>query len=214
MSCCNGQCAGIENMFDDKTAKKDLKGYRKNGPSKSTQLLIDSVSENGADGMTLLDIGGGIGAIQHAMLKKGVSSVESVDGSSAYLAAAEMETRRQELPEVVTYRHGNFVEIASELESADIVTMDKVICCFDDMTGLVSASVGLAKKYYAVIFPIDNWLMNIIWGIVNFIFRFVKGDFNVFLHPTEEIEEIIFQKGFSRKSYARKGMWQIIVYAQ
>ena len=66
MGCC--QCQGIESMFDKKAAKRELKRYLKKGPSKTTIMLLDAVNKVGVQGLTFLDIGGGIGAIQHALL--------------------------------------------------------------------------------------------------------------------------------------------------
>jgi len=213
MGCC-GQCVGIENLFDDKTAKKDLKYYHKKGPLKGTKMLIDEVSREGVEGMRLLDIGGGVGVIQHELVKKGVAAVDSVDGASSYLAAAQREARRQGLPEIVSYRHGNFVAIAPELEPADIVTLDRVICCFDDMPALVSASSDLANKIYAVVFPIDNWIIINAMRVANLFLKIIRHQYRMFVHPTEKIEEIILGKGLKRKFYQRVGMWQVVVYTR
>ena len=66
-----GQCQGMETFFDNKTAVGDLKAYRKKGPSKTTRMLIDALKAQGVEDMTLLDIGGGVGAIQHELLNSG-----------------------------------------------------------------------------------------------------------------------------------------------
>ena len=61
------QCRGIEQFFDQKEASRELKGYREKGPAKSTQMLIDAIEADGIEDKTLLDIGGGVGAIQHEL---------------------------------------------------------------------------------------------------------------------------------------------------
>ena len=63
----NCQCIGIERFFDVKQAKKDLKKYRKNGAQKATKTLINAISSHNINSFSLLDIGGGIGAIQHEL---------------------------------------------------------------------------------------------------------------------------------------------------
>ena len=67
MSCC--QCQGIETQFDRKSVAKDLEHYRKKGPNKTTNMLIEALKAEGIEEMVLLDIGGGVGAIQHELLK-------------------------------------------------------------------------------------------------------------------------------------------------
>jgi len=91
MSCCR-QCEGLENVFDDGTAKSDLESYRREGPAKTTRLLLDHLRGAGVDGLTLLDIGGGVGAI---LVASGVRATVDVDASRAYLAAARSEAARR-----------------------------------------------------------------------------------------------------------------------
>ena len=64
MSC--PQCQGLESLFDKGVAAGDLDNYRRKGPSRQTRLLLDAIREVGVKGLTLLDIGGGVGAIQPA----------------------------------------------------------------------------------------------------------------------------------------------------
>ena len=66
MDCC--QCQGIEIKFDQKYVNKKLEKYRKDGPKKTTVQLIDALQAEGIQGMTLLDIGGGLGDIQHELI--------------------------------------------------------------------------------------------------------------------------------------------------
>ena len=58
------QCQGLETFFDTKIASRELKRYHKRGPRKTTRLLIDALCGHDIQGGVLLDIGGGIGAIQ------------------------------------------------------------------------------------------------------------------------------------------------------
>ena len=114
MGCC--QCQGIESMFDKKAAKRELKRYLKKGPSKTTIMLLDAVNKVGVQGLTFLDIGGGIGAIQHALLKWGALNGISIEASSAYIDLLKDEI---DLTEKVVFKHGDFTTIASDLDSAD-----------------------------------------------------------------------------------------------
>src|SRR5438270_335838 len=88
------QCQGIEVQFNRREAAKKLADYRKNGPADTTRILIAALKEAGVAGRTLLDIGGGIGAIEMELLKAGARSAVSVDASSAYIDAAQEEARR------------------------------------------------------------------------------------------------------------------------
>ena len=81
--------------YDEKVAAADLRRYRKNGPRPWTRTLIEAIKAEGVAGATLLDIGGGIGVIQHELLDSGAARATSVEASSAYLSAARSESDRR-----------------------------------------------------------------------------------------------------------------------
>ena len=116
------QCRGIEDFFDQKVAVREVRDYRKRGPRASTRLLLDALGAQGVEGVTLLDIGGGVGILQHELLKAGAAGATSVDASSAYLGVAKQEAERLGLAERVTYHHGDFVTLVPSLTEADVVS--------------------------------------------------------------------------------------------
>jgi len=61
-------------LYDERRAAADLKRYRENGPRPWTAALIESLKAEGVAGATLLDIGGGIGVIDHELLAAGAAS--------------------------------------------------------------------------------------------------------------------------------------------
>ena len=82
-------------FYDEKLAASQLRKYREKGPIASTRALIEALKAEGVEGKTLLDIGGGIGALQHDLLDAGVTHATSVDASAPYLAAAGEEGQRR-----------------------------------------------------------------------------------------------------------------------
>jgi len=212
MTCPN--CRDVEKTFDDGTAQRNLKDYRTKGPGKTTRLLLEALKSADIQGLTLLDIGGGVGVIQHELLKEGATSVIAVDASPAYLQVAQQVAARQGHKEHITYHHGDFVELAPQLPQADIVTLEKVICCYPDMEALVSLSSSRAGKFYGVVFPRDTWWMRIGGHLINLSFRLQRSAFRFFVHPTKEIEAVVRTQGFQRRFYRTTFMWQVIVYAR
>ena len=212
MGCC--QCQGIENMFDKKAANRQLKRYLKKGPSKTTSMLLDAINKKGVQGLNFLDIGGGIGAIQYDLIKAGASNGTSIEASSAFIEAVKEETLQNDLVERVSFKHGDFTTMASDVDSADIVTLDKVICCYDDMSELVGLSSKLARKIYAVIYPRDVWWTKLALLMVNFYPRIKGSSFRVFIHPTKKVEEIIFGNGLKRNYYATTLFWQVAIFTR
>lgn len=214
MSVCN-QCQAIPDFFDDKMARKDLKAYRKKGASKGTRLLLDALTARGVEALTLLDIGGGVGAIQHELLGAGVREAISVDASDAYIATARQESERQGHAGKVTYHSGNFVDMADEIAEAGIVTLDRVICCYPDMESLVDLSSGRAATYYGIIYPRDTWWVKVGFTMLNSVLTVSRNAFRVFVHSSKRVDAVVRTKGFEQVFYARAGVvWQVVLYAR
>jgi SAM-dependent methyltransferase len=212
MGCC--QCQGIENMFDKKAAKRALKQYLKKGPSKTTDMLLKAIHKKGVRGMGFLDIGGGIGAIQYDLIKAGASSGISIEASSAYIDLVKDQIRKNNLAETIDFKHGDFTTIAPYVDPAEIVTLDKVICCYDDMSELVKLSSKLSRKIYAIIYPRDVWWTKLALPFINFYPLIRRSPFRVFIHPTKKVEEIIIKNGFKRDYYAKTLFWQIAIFTK
>ncbi len=208
------QCQGIETVFNKKHVVNELSRYREKGPKKSTRMLIDALKAEGIQGRTLLDIGGGIGAIQHELLKAGVKKTLTVEASAASIEAAQEEARRQGHADQMSYHYGNFVDLAADIPPADIVTLDRVICCYHDMPGLVGQSAAHAVQLYGVVYPRDTWWMKIGFAAQNFFLRLLRQPFRAFVHPTQEVEAVLSQHGLQRRFYARTFIWQVVVYAR
>ncbi len=210
MNCC--QCQGLEELFSEEYVAREIANYRSHGPDKTTRMLIDMLKKQDMKELTLLDIGGGVGAIQHAMLQAGVQGATDIEASAAYLAAAKAESERRGFAERTNYQHGNFVDLAEHLENADIVTLDRVICCYPDMEKMVGLSVARANKLYGLVYPRDVWWMKIGVRIANFFFRLQRNPYRAFIHPSEAVESIIIRRGFKRSSYKRTLAWQVVLY--
>ncbi len=212
MNCC--QLQGIEELFNDQLANKELSRLRAKGPSKTTRLLTKALEEKDIHGLTLLDIGGGVGAVQYELLEAGCQSAMDVDASKAYLHAAQDEAQRRGLADRVSYQHGNFVDLAPRIAEADIVTLDRVICCFDDMEKLVSLSAEHARHLYGLVFPRDTWWFRIGMKVLNFFMRLRHSSYRGFAHSTRAVEALVQGQGLKRSYYNHTLFWQVLIYSR
>ena len=208
------QCRGIEQFFDEDEANSELKKYRKKGPAKTTQMLIDAIIAEGVDGRSLMDIGGGVGAVQHELLKAGAKSVVGVDASSAYVKVAEEEAERQGHEDRVSYHLGDFIDIVPNLEQVDVVTLDRVVCCYHDVEKLVTLSSERAAKLYGLVYPRDNWVSRSIIRLINLTFRLRRHPFRLYIHPTATIDELLRRNGLKQRFLGKTLVWQVVVYGR
>ena len=212
MNCCSNEA--IEKQFDKDRVANRVNQYHSKGISKETRILVDSLKSIGIDGYSLLDIGCGFGAIGIKLLESGVAKVENIEASLSYLEAAKTETKKRNFIDRTSFTHGNFIEIAENVAAADIVTLDKVICCYDELEPFVKSSCEKTVKYYGVIYPRDNWWVKAAIGFEN-LMRKIKGNtFRVFVYPTEKVDSLIKEHGL-RKVFSKAMMvWQIVIYSR
>ena len=208
------QCEGIEREFSAKDAENEVEAYRSEGPNETTQILIDALTAEGLDGVTLLDIGGGVGAIQHAVLSAGGASATAVEASTAFATAAEDEAGELGWADRIVVRHGDFVELADDVPPHDVVTLDRVICCYDDVDSLVRLSAARAQKLYGLVYPRDVWWNKIGFGLGNVFFWFGRSAFRAFIHSDSRVQAALDKAGLKRVFYDKTFIWQIAVYSK
>jgi predicted TPR repeat methyltransferase len=199
-------------IFDRRNADEDLARYRERGPDRTTALLLDMVRAAGVRGGTLLDIGGGIGVIDHELVRDGVGHATLVDASAPSLAAARDEARRRGQIDRLEFVDGDFVSRASSLDMADIVTLDRVICCYPDVTSLVRESASRARAMYALVLPRDRWLVRLGARLENLWFRLRGLGYRAYAHPNSLVDSLVSAQGLSVRSEARTFFWRIVLY--
>ncbi|TLN09507.1 class I SAM-dependent methyltransferase [bacterium] len=211
---CSCQCQGIEELFDERSVAKDVEGYRRNGPDSTTRWLINALSAAGVQGLSLLDIGGGVGAIQNELLAAGVQSASYVEASTCYLQAAREEAQRRGLAQRVTFWHGNFAELAPQLAPAGVVTLDRVICCYDDWEKLLRAAAEHAESYLGLVYPRDTWWTHAEAAAENIAYRLMHSHFHFYIHPARDVDALLRQQGLRRSFFRQNWYWQVAVYAR
>ena len=159
--------------------------------------------------MTLLEVGGGIGAIQLELLKAGLARAVSVEMTPTYEESASELLREAGLEDRVVRRVMDFVDAGPEIEAADIVVMNRVICCYQDLPRLAGAAADHAKGILVMSFPKERWWTRIFAWMINFGMAATRREFRFFLHPMGEIFAISRRHGLE-PSVVQPGLfWQI-----
>jgi magnesium-protoporphyrin O-methyltransferase len=106
-----------------------------------------------------------------------------------------------------------FVDIATspeEIESADVVVLHRVVCCYPDYERLLSAAASHAKRLLAFSHPPRNLFSRMIVSGENLLHRLRGGDFRAFVHPPEAMIATAEAQGMS-VSYQHRGLsWNIV----
>lgn len=205
-------CEITDHAFSEAEAKAELKSYRKRGPAEQTKLILNAIRSLKLKNAELLDIGGGIGVIHHELLDDVAEKAIHVDASSAYLKQAKEETTRRGHKEQVNFIYADFTEVASDLPKADIVTLDRVVCCYPDFRRLLKAAAEHSRRALAFTYPRETWYMRFGLKVINFFQGLRKDPFRVFLHPIAEMDALLKAEGFERVTLRRLFVWEMALY--
>jgi SAM-dependent methyltransferase len=200
--------------FDAENARGDLLEYRANGAEGATRRLLDALVREGISGASLLDIGGGVGIVELELLEAGVANAVDVDASGPYLAVAESEAVVRGFGDRTAYRHGDFVAIADEITPADVVTLDRVICCYHDVRSLVSRSASHARRLYGLVYPVDRWWTRSGVWVMNLVTRLQRSDYRAYVHSATLVDRLIREAGLELRYHHAGKVWQTAVYAR
>ncbi len=213
MNCCP-HCQSADKYFNQRIAVKELAQYRRHGPGGTTRRLLDALRSAGVTGLTLLDIGGGVGVIQHELSAAGVTAITSVDASRAYLATARQVAEERGYAATARYLHGDFVALADQIDTADIVTLDRVVCCYPDMEALVGAAAHRARRLLGLVYPRDVWWTKLGIRLINYFPRLRGEAFLSYIHPTAAVEGIITANALHKIDHRDGLIWQVAVFAR
>jgi 2-polyprenyl-3-methyl-5-hydroxy-6-metoxy-1,4-benzoquinol methylase len=211
MSC--NCCDVTDGAFGEKDAENAIRDYRRRGPSAQTRVMLGAIREVGLKGVTLLDIGGGAGVIHHELLRDVAISATHVDASSAYLRAARQEALRVGHADRLEFIHADFSEVAASLPAADIVTLDRVVCCYPDYRSLLTPAASHARRILALSYPRAVWYVRFSMILINLLQRLRRDPFRVFLHPPLAMDDLLRARGLRRRYLKRLWVWEIALYS-
>ncbi|MEO8510694.1 MAG: methyltransferase domain-containing protein [Chloroflexota bacterium] len=199
-------------IFNDRAARDELRAYRRDGPQGTTRRLIDALVAEGVKGAAVLDVGAGVGVVGFELLDAGASSLTDIDASHAYLDAARSEAERRGLEDRATFHFGDFVGLAPSIDLADVVALDRVVCCYGDARALAAAAVDRSQRVIGLVYPIDRWWIRLGIRVANLALRVGRQSYRGYVHPVRVVDGAIRSGGFERVFLKRGWIWQVVVY--
>ena len=211
MVCCTGYCAA-EAQFNHKVAERDLRRYRRRGADATTRLLLAELRRRPLEGRHLLDVGGGIGVISGELSDARVASAVTVEASPAYLEVAQREVRPKYGSRPTQFVLGDFAVIAGTLPDADVVTLDRVVCCYPDPEALLGAAAAKTRQVLAFTYPRDRWYVRTMFAFGNFWLRLTGKKFRAFVHGPEQMAAVLEAAGLVRATRRKTLVWMLDLY--
>ena len=152
------------------------------------------------------------GALTFELLERGLTDAVGVDLSSAHIAVAAAEAARRGRTDAVRFVQGDFVGSADQFPPADIVTLDRVVCCYPEYERLLDESARHAVRCFALSYPRDIWYVRAWVGLQNCARQLRRNPFRTFVHSASAVEHVIRRAGFELVSRRCTRTWCADVY--
>ena len=198
-------------MFSPRAARRTLKRYRAKGLDSLERGMLDVVSSGGLEGAKVLEIGGGIGAIQAELLDAGAERGEVVEIVAAYEPYARELAREKGIEERTSFRVEDVLEHPDDVESADVVVLNRVVCCSPDGVRLAAVAAGLSTRTLALSFPRDRFLIRAGIRGMNAFLRMMRRSFRVFVHPRAALVAAAEAEGLALVGDGGNFAWEFVV---
>jgi 2-polyprenyl-3-methyl-5-hydroxy-6-metoxy-1,4-benzoquinol methylase len=206
--CCHPAYAAV---FNEKYARGDAKRYRKRGLDPQSRQIVAFLTDRPLEGSSVLEVGGGIGAIQLELLKAGAEHATSVELSPQYEAVAAELLAEANLSDRADRRIGDFTEMNGDLPVADAVVMNKVVCCYPDMPALVNAAAAHARNRIVLVMPREFWFYRLGIRLANLYLRLRRNAFRGFIHSRQALLDIAAARGFTLADEHAGRLWDVIL---
>ena len=205
--CCSPK--GYRWVFSERSARAEARKYRRRGLDGTSRRIVDFLKARGVDGQTVLEVGGGIGAIQIELLKAGAARAVSVELTPTYEDVAAGLLSDAGLTDRVERRVMDFAQASSQVDGADVVIMNRVICCYPDMPRLAGAAADHARQMLVMSYPTGAWWMRVALGLGNFVLWLLRREFHVFVHPPKEIIATATRRGLEPVLDQQGALWTV-----
>lgn len=210
--CVHPADTGPTGKFFSKRSCSYARSFSKGKIERIQRYLIGEIQKESLRGKTLLDIGCGVGTLHLTLLQQGAVSAVGIDMSEQMLSHARSFAQKFGVESQVSYRPGDFMAIADSVDSADITMLDKVICCYEDLEGLINASADKTKFLYAVTFPANNLLTKLIFKAEIAIAKLFRTGFRPYWHTWSRVPQLLAQRGFVPVSSTSQLTWQAALF--
>jgi magnesium-protoporphyrin O-methyltransferase len=197
-------------VFRPATARQSLETYRKKGLGDLSRRMVAAAIAGGVGGARVLEIGGGIGAIQSELLEAGAERGEIVELVASYEEHAYELAREKGLDGRVSYRVADILEAPDAVEPADVVVMNRVVCCSPDGIDLAAAAARLTRRTLVLSFPRD-----VVWArsavrLLNAGLWLMRRSFRTFVHPTASLLAAAEGEGLRVVERGNDAFWEFV----
>jgi methyltransferase family protein len=207
-NCCHVP-RGYDKLFGKRAARHEARRYRRKGLGDNEKRIVGFLRSRGVEGISVLEIGGGVGTLQIELLKAGADRAVNVELSPYWEEEARGLVREAGLEDRWEYRVDNVAADGKEVGPADAVVMHRVVCCDPDPDALVGAAAERARRYLVMTYPRERLASRMFVGLVNLVARLLRWEHRSYVHPVAEILAAAERRGLRPVHDHRGFIWQL-----
>jgi SAM-dependent methyltransferase len=194
-------------LFSRKSAARDARRFRRRGLTGTARALVELAGE--VSGATVLDVGGGIGAIELVLLAAGAERATNVEISGGYEEHATALLAERGLADRVDRRVADFVTEGAAVEPHDLVVLHRVVCCYPDVDALMTAAADHALTRLVLTYPQERLPIRLGLRVINLWLRVSGCGFRTYVHPVARILGAAEARGLRLERRERGGfVWE------
>lgn len=208
--CC--RATGCEEIFKASTARRNLRRYLKKGLGAIERSMVAAVDSRDLEGARVLEIGGGVGAIQAELLAKGASTGEIVELVRAYEPYARELARTQGFQQRSAFRVADLLADPKAVAPADVVVLNRVVCCSPDGIRLAGIGARLAERVLMLSFPRERVLTRLFVKTMNGTMQLLGRSFRTYLHPRASLVDAAQDAGLVLAHTGKNFVWEFATF--
>lgn len=120
--------------------------------------------------------------------------------------------KQRGISEKTQYIEGDFIDIANTIEPADIIIMDKVVCCYPDANSLIHRSLEKCIESFTLTYPRKTWYTRLGVQTSAFLMKLLGSNFRPYVHDPALIEKWITEQGFKKTLQNQTFIWLTQIY--
>jgi hypothetical protein len=195
-------------MFSRRAARRSLERYRRKGLDSLERRMLASIPPEQIAGASVLDIGGGVGAMQAELLGAGAAHGEVVELVAAYEPYARELARETGIEGRTTFRVADLLEDPAAATPAEVVVLNRVVCCSPDGVALTGVAARLAERSLVLSFPRDRPLVRLGLRAINGLQWAMGRSFRVFCHRPASLFAAAQNEGLRLVEQGHGRLWE------
>lgn len=203
-------CGGYDEVFTERQARWLRRRFERRGLGGPGLEMVRWLGSEGLlDGVSVLEIGGGVGELQVELLRRGAARVTNVELVGSWEGEAGRLLAEHGLEGRVERVLGDLVDQPGLAGEADVVVLNRVVCCYPDVVALLRAAGERARTALVFSHPPRTLTVRAGLAVLNGWQRLRGRDYRAYAHPPETMLAVLAATGMRPVLSERAGLWRV-----